>query len=459
MSKLVQLRTREDGPVILDENAPKLYVETYGCQMNVADTNMVKGVLDGYSMTKEMENADLILINTCAVREKAEERIFARLAELKVHKRSDAVLGVIGCMAEHLKKSIVDQVPEVDLVIGPDAYRRLPALVEEAKGGESQVDVKLDKEETYSGIDPAVSEGGVSGFVTIQRGCDKFCTFCVVPFTRGRERGVAPREVLARTRALVAAGYKEITLLGQTVNSYKFEDVTFADLIRTVAKVDGVERLRFTSPYPVDFGADVIAAIAENPVICPQVHLPLQSGSDAVLSRMKRGYTIGQYLEIVDNLRAAVPDIAFSTDIMTGFCGETDEDHQQTLDVMKRVRFDSAFMFKYSERSLTNAAKKLPDDISEAMKKSRITDIIRLQETISKEVNQKQIGMVHEVLVEGPSKRNPEESMGRTPHFKTVILDKSVPAGTMVKARIESANMATLKGVVVDVPSDSYSKN
>jgi tRNA-2-methylthio-N6-dimethylallyladenosine synthase len=309
------------------------------------------------------------------------------------------------------------------------------------------VDVRLDKAETYEGLSGAVGGDGVSGFVTIQRGCDKFCTFCVVPFTRGRERGTSPREVLRQVREFAAAGYREVVLLGQTVNSYRWDDVTFAQLLRAVAGVDGIERVRFTSPYPVDFTDDVIAAIAGEPKICKYVHLPVQSGSDAVLARMRRGYTADDFRTIVASLRRAMPDIALSTDILCGFSGETDADHAQTLALMREIRFDSAFMFAYSERDLTFAAKKLADDVPTPLKQRRLAEIVALQETISAEVFAAQVGRRERVLVHGPSKRDPAQLMGRTDGFKTVILPAGVGGiGELVDVTIERATMATLFG-------------
>jgi len=298
---------------------------------------------------------------------------------------------------------------------------------------------------------PVTGEGdGISAMVTIQRGCDKFCTFCVVPYTRGRERGASPREILGQVRQLVARGYREVTLLGQTVNSYEWEDVSFADLLRAVAKIDGLERIRFTSPYPVDFSDDVIAAIAEEPKVCKYVHLPVQSGSDVVLERMRRGYTVADYMAIVAKLRAAVPTIAFSTDILTGFCDETEADHQATLQLMRDVKFDSAFMFAYSERDLTYAAKKLVDNISEADKKRRLAEIVALQEKISAEVFAAHVGRREQVLVIGPSKRRADQMMGRTDGFKTVILPAGLGVvGEIVEVEIERATMATLFGKAI----------
>jgi tRNA-2-methylthio-N6-dimethylallyladenosine synthase len=324
---------------------------------------------------------------------------------------------------------------------------RASGSAEAESGGAARaiIDVKLDKAETYDGLSGAAGGDGVSGFVTIQRGCDKFCTFCVVPFTRGRERGVAPREVLRQVRELADAGYREVMLLGQTVNSYRWEDVSFAQLLRAVAAVDGIERVRFTSPYPVDFTDDVVAAIAETPEICKYIHLPVQSGSDAVLDRMRRGYTVADYHAIVGRLRAAMPDIALSTDILSGFSGETADDHTATLALMRDIAFDSAFMFAYSERDLTFAAKKLPDDVPPAVKQRRLADIVALQETISAEVFAAHVGRRERVLVHGPSKRDPAQLMGRTDGFKTVILPAGAGAiGGFVDVTIQRATMATL---------------
>jgi tRNA-2-methylthio-N6-dimethylallyladenosine synthase len=434
--------------------APRVFVETYGCQMNVADSDLIGSVLAdaGYATAARADEADVIVVNTCAVREKAEERVLARALELGALKRRrpGTVLAIVGCMAEHLKEGLAVRAPAVDVIAGPDSYRRMPELLAAARGVAAEkagpiVDVKLDKAETYEGLSGAAGGDGVSGFVTIQRGCDKFCTFCVVPFTRGRERGTSPREVLRQVRELAAAGYREVVLLGQTVNSYVWDDVTFAQLLRAVASVDGIERIRFTSPYPVDFTDDVVAAIAEEPKICKYVHLPVQSGSDAVLERMRRGYTVADYRAIVGRLRRAMPEIALSTDILSGFCGETDEDHAATLALMRELRFDSAFMFAYSERDLTFAAKKLPDDIPPERKRRRLAEIVALQEQISAEVFAAQVGRRERVLVHGPSKRDAARLMGRTDGFKTVILPPGVGAiGELVDATIVRATMATL---------------
>ncbi len=446
------------APVIAPD-APRVYMETYGCQMNVADSDLIGSVLAtaGYAMTERADQADVMLINTCAVREKAEDRVIARASELGAlkKKRPGAVLAIVGCMAEHLKEGLAERAPAVDVIAGPDSYRRIAEMLAAARTAQAgptkrQIDVRLDKEETYDGLSGAAGGDGVSGFVTIQRGCDKFCTFCVVPFTRGRERGAPPREVLRQVRELAEAGYREVTLLGQTVNSYRWPDgndgeVTFAELLRAVAKIEGIERIRFTSPYPVDFTADVIAAIAEEPKVCKYVHLPVQSGSDVVLERMRRGYTVQDYRDIVAALRAAMPQISLSTDILSGFSGETDDDHQQTLALMRELRFDSAFMFSYSERDLTFAAKKLPDDVTPAIKARRLTDIVDLQTKISGEVFAAHVGRNERVLVTGPSKRDPAQLVGRSDGFKSVILPAGVGSvGEIVEVTIKRSSMATL---------------
>ncbi len=433
------------------------YVETYGCQMNVADTEMVLGLLarSGYGRTDDPTRADLILINTCAVREKAEERVFARASMLaharkQSNGRPDAVLGITGCMAEHLKDKIRDRVAGVDLVIGPDGYRRLMEHVESARAGQAVTDTKLDRAETYDGLDSIAlgdpDSAGVVGRVTIQRGCDKFCTFCVVPYTRGRERGVAPREVLRQARGLVENGCKEVQLLGQTVNSYRYEDVGFAELLRAVAAIDGLERVRFTSPYPLDFSDQVIAAMADTPKIAKHVHLPLQSASDKVLDRMRRGYDFATYRTLVDKLRAAMPDVAITTDILVGFCDETEDDHAATLRAQEELRFDAAFTFAYSEREGTTAARKMPDTISPEVKQRRLAEVIALQQRISGEIMTAQVGRRERILVEHTSKRNPNELMGRTDTFRSVIVPAApgLAPGALVDVTITGATFATL---------------
>lgn len=426
----------------------KVWVETYGCQMNVADTELMVGGLieQGYAVAERIDEADVVLLNTCAVREKAEERIFGRASQLLRFKytKPDMVLGITGCMAEHLKESISERAPYVDLIVGPDAYRRLPDLVAEAGGGDPVIDVRLDKRETYEGMAPA-RPGGVSGWLTIQRGCDKFCTFCIVPFTRGRERGTPPREVLRQARELAAMGYREVTLLGQTVNSYRYEDVDFADLLRSVASVEGIERVRYTSPYPVDFSDKLIATLAELDNVPNYLHLPVQSGSDDVLGRMNRGYTVSEFRRIVDALRAKMPDIAISTDVIVGFPDETDEDFRATLDLVDETGFDFAFMFAYSEREGTLASKKLPDTIPEAVKKERLAELIALQERRGLEKYRAWVGREVDVLAEGPARRG-TGWFGKSADFKTVVFEPpaGVRAGDIVRVRVDAASAHAL---------------
>jgi tRNA-2-methylthio-N6-dimethylallyladenosine synthase len=436
---------------------PLAYVETYGCQMNVADSELMLGVLQGagYGRTEDPAAADLILLNTCAVREKAEERVFGRAGTLSALKgaRPGVILGITGCMAEHLKQEIQQRAPYVDLVIGPDAYRRLPEHLARVREGERVRDTVLDRHETYEGLDPARALAAdtatsVVGHVTIQRGCDKFCTFCVVPYTRGRERGTAPREVLRQARALVAAGVREVQLLGQTVNSYRYEDVGFAELLRAVAAIEGLPRVRFTSPYPLDFSPDVIAAIAECESVCKHVHLPLQVASDAVLERMRRGYDFATFRRLVADLRAAVPDIAITTDILIGFCDETEAEFAETLAAMEEIRFDNAFMFAYSERQGTHAARKMPDTVPEPVKQRRLAEVIAVQRRVCAEINATRVGRREQVLIEAVSKRSDREFLGRTGGFRSVIVPaaEGLAPGALLDVVIERANAATLFG-------------
>jgi tRNA-2-methylthio-N6-dimethylallyladenosine synthase len=429
------------------------YVETYGCQMNVADTDLMLGILQrgGYGRTDDPAAADLVLINTCAVREKAEERVFARASMLaRGEARPGAVLGITGCMAEHLKDRIRERVPEVDVVVGPDGYRRLLDHVESARAGRPVTDTRLDRDETYEGLDADGAGAGVIGRVTIQRGCDKFCTFCVVPYTRGRERGAAPREILRQVRALAAAGVKEVQLLGQTVNSYRYEEVGFAALLRAVAAVDGIERVRFTSPYPLDFSDEVIAALAEAPRLCKHVHLPLQSASDTVLARMRRGYDFATFHALYERLRARVPGIAVTTDLLVGFCGETEAEHAATLRATETLRFDGAFTFAYSERAGTAAARKLPDDVPAAVKQRRLAEVFAVQQRVTGEIFAAQVGRRERILIEQTSKRAADELMGRTDTFRTVIVPAApgLGPGALVDVTIARATTATLFGVL-----------
>jgi tRNA-2-methylthio-N6-dimethylallyladenosine synthase len=415
-------------------------VETFGCQMNEADAALIVGQLArrGYAIVDDPAAADVILVNTCAIRERAEERVYGRTSQLLRHRRDNPglVIGITGCMAEHLREGLATRAPHVGLVAGPDSYRRIADLVDRARRGERAVDVALDRHEIYEGLDGHPDDDGVSGFVSVQRGCDEFCSFCVVPYTRGRERAVPPREVLRRVRALAAAGYKEITLLGQTVAAYRWEDVGFPDLLRAVGEVDGIARVRFTSPHPRHFDPRLIAALAELPRCCPYVHLPVQSGSDRVLAAMRRGYGRDQFLRIVEDLRTAIPDLALSTDLLVGFCGETEADHRETLALMEEVRFDSAFMFAYSDRGITHAARRLRDDVDPPTKQRRLQEIIDRQEEHTRAAHAARVGREEEILVGGPARRD-DRLVGRTARFQSVLLplDAGRP-GDLVRRRI-----------------------
>jgi tRNA-2-methylthio-N6-dimethylallyladenosine synthase len=407
----------------------------------------------GYERTDNPAQADVILINTCAVRGKAVERVLGRASTLAAHKRKrPMVLGIIGCMAEHLAGDLRTRAPYVDLVLGPDSYRRLPAHIEEARAGAKVDDLTLDAHETYQGLDPARDASGtVVGHIPVQRGCDRFCTFCVVPYTRGRERGVDPEEVLRQAKALVAAGGKEVQLLGQTVNSYRHGDTSFAELLRLVVGVPGLQRIRFLSPYPLGFSEDVIAVMAASPNICKHVHLPLQSASDTVLTRMQRGYTLAQYRDLVARLRAAMPGLAITTDLLVGFCGESDGEFHETVAALHELRFDNAFTFAYSERQNTVACKTMPDDVSPEAKQRRLAEVIDVQRAITGEIHAAQVGQRQSVLLESRSRRSQDELMGRTEHFRSVIVParSGVELGDIVDVVIERANPATLFGSIV----------
>ncbi len=427
----------------------KLYIETYGCQMNVADSQLIAGSLAavGYVSTPTPDDADVILVNTCAIRENAETRIWGRLGTLALQKRSrpEVMLGVVGCMAQHLKDLIADRAPAVDLVVGPDAYRRLGEILEQDRDAPF-VDVRLDKRERYEGLDPT-TDHGVTAFLTVMRGCDKFCTFCIVPYVRGRERSLPLDEVVRGVRHLVSTGVREVTLLGQTVNAWRDGDREFADLLEAVAAVDGLQRVRFTSPHPADFTPRTIEVVADCPKVMPALHLPLQSASDRVLERMHRGYTFAQYRDLVARFREQVPHLALTTDLIVGFPGETLADHQQTLDCLDELRFDAAFMFQYSARSGTKAAT-WEDDVPEAEKTRRLEQVIERQEAISKAVHAALVGQEYDVLVEGSAKRG-NGWYGRTPQFKNTVFEAAVaPAvGEVVRVRVTDSTAHTLLGI------------
>jgi tRNA-2-methylthio-N6-dimethylallyladenosine synthase len=425
-----------------------IYIETYGCQMNVADSELMLGQLgrSGYSRVESAAEADVILLNTCAIREHAEQRIYGRLGELSRHKlrRPGVLLGVAGCMAQHLRSRLMERVPQVDLVVGPDGYRDLPSLLEQARE-EPTLAVRLSRDETYGDLAPARADG-VRAWVSIMRGCDKFCAFCIVPFVRGRERSLPASEVVRQVEHAAAEGYKEVVLLGQTVNAYREEDVDFAGLLRRVDAVEGIERIRFTSPHPADMTDRAIEAIAKCAKVCPQVHLPLQSGSTAVLERMKRLYTIEQYEALVAKLRAAMPDLALTTDVIVGFPGETGEDFEATRAAMQRVRYDSAFLFKYSPRPGARSAS-WEETVSDEEKTRRITVLIDEQKQRSLEINMAAVGSEVEVLVEGPAKRAAGQWFGKTPHFKTAVFPhRGERVGDTVTLRVAAASPYTLFG-------------
>ena len=431
---------------------PRVFIETYGCQMNVADSELVGGVLRraGYAAAAGPEEADVILLNTCAIREHAEERVLRRLGELARLKRArpDLRLGLLGCMAQHNRAALVAKAPWLDVVAGPDSYRRLPELLGRARF-DPAVDVRLDRGETYADIVPA-HERGVRAYVTAMRGCDRFCAFCVVPYVRGRERSMPPEAILADIRELAARGVREIVLLGQTVNAYRFDDIDFGRLLRLVAAVDGVERIRFTSPHPSDMSDSVIEAMATEPKVQPALHLPLQSGSDRILAAMERGYSVAEYLRLVERVRAAIPAIALSTDIIVGFHGEEGPDFRATLDLMEGVRYDSAFSFKYSLRENTRAFK-LGNTVDEEEKGRRLAEVIALQERVSAERNRRLVGQRQAVLVEGPARRGGGRLAGKTPQFKTAVFPAadSVRPGDTVTVQVESATAHTLHCALV----------
>ena len=438
---------------------PTVYIETYGCQMNVADTEIVLGLLDraGYARAQDPADADVILLNTCAVRQRAVERVLGRASSLARYKASGrrAILGLTGCLAEHLSGELRRQAPYLDLMIGPDSYRHLPEHIARARAGEVVLDTELDGRETYAGLDSARTSGSPIGHVAIQRGCDRFCSFCVVPFTRGRERAVPPSEVVRQVQVLAGSGCREVQLLGQTVNSYRSVEggraIGFADLLRRVAAVPGIDRIRFLSPYPLDFTTEVIAAMAELPQVCKHVHLPLQSGADAVLERMKRGYTFSQYRSLVEQLRAAMPDIAITTDFLVGFCGESDGEFAETLAALAELRFDNAFMFAYSARAGTAAARELPDDVPAEVKQRRLAQVIAEQRTLTAASYAARVGRRERVLLESPSRRSPADLLGRTDGFRPVIVPGGPGAavGSLVDVVVERSGPGTLYGRVV----------
>ena len=432
----------------------RVYVQTYGCQMNEADTELVRSLLKdrGFAFTPFPEQADVVLMNTCAIRENAHNRVYGHLAEWKAIKRSrHVVIGVLGCMAQNLKKELMESQPVIDVLVGPDAYRQLPELLTRAlEGRERAMAVDLSEYETYETILPERAPG-VNAWIAIMRGCDNFCSFCVVPYTRGRERSRSAQGILEEAHVLAAQGYKQVTLLGQNVNSYHSDGVTFAGLLSDVADVPGIERVRFTSPHPKDFPPALIEVVAHHPNVCRQIHLPLQAGSDRILGLMGRSYTRAEYRALAAEIRKQ-GDVALSTDIIAGFCTETHEEFLETYELVKEIEFQSAYVFKYSERKNTIAYRKFPDDVPDDVKSERVTKLVELQRTISTGKNRQLIGTHVDVLVEGHAKKSSRQWMGHTEQNVTVVWDKEatpLALGDSVSIRVEDASASTLFGAPV----------
>ena len=461
-----------------DKNSRKLYIESYGCQMNFSDSEIVASILakEGFNTTQDLAEADLVLVNTCSIREKAEQTVRKRLEKFNAVKRTNPGMkvGVLGCMAERLKSKFLEEEKIVDMVVGPDAYKDLPNLIQEIDEGRNAVNVILSKDETYGDVAPVrLNSNGVTAFVSITRGCDNMCTFCVVPFTRGRERSRDPQSILEEVNDLWDKGFKEITLLGQNVDSYlwyggglkkdfekasemqKATSVSFAGLLEMVAQAQPKMRIRFSTSNPQDMTLDVIESMAKYENICNYIHLPVQSGSNRVLKAMNRLHTREEYFELIDNIKRIIPDCAISQDMIAGFPTETEEDHQDTLSLMEYVKYDFGFMFAYSERPGTLAARKLADDIPEETKKRRLQEIITLQQKHGLYRTQQHVGKVEEVLIEGPSKKSDEHWMGRNSQNTVVVFPKEkYQVGDFVNVKINDCTSATLIGEAVD-----YSKN
>lgn len=459
----------KQGEVFYDErpvnkllNGKHFYIESYGCQMNFSDSEIVASILSeiGYGATRDIESADLILINTCSIREKAEETVRKRLRifDKMKQQRPGTMVGVLGCMAERLKKKFLEEEKLVDMVVGPDAYRDLPNLVAGAEDGEKGVNVFLSREETYADISPLRLDGnGVTAFISIMRGCDNMCSFCVVPFTRGRERSRDAFSIVAEATELYQRGYREVTLLGQNVDSYKWENpetgkvVNFAQLLEMTALVNPDLRIRFSTSHPKDITDEVLYTIAKYENICNYIHLPVQSGNSQVLDRMNRTYDREWYMERVQAIYRIIPDCAISSDIITGFCSETEEEHQDTLSMMEFANYSMSYMFAYSERPGTPAAKKFKDDVAEEVKKRRLDEVIRLQNQLSYKHNLADIGKTFNVLIEGDSKRSDQEFKGRNSQNKMIVFPKkeTLRPGDYVNVQVTDATSATLRGEII----------
>jgi len=436
---------------------PQVHIETFGCQMNEADSELVRSILKrkGFAFAEDREQADVVLVNTCAIRENAHNKIYAHLSELKgLKKQRPLVIGVLGCMAQNLKSELAEKEPLVDVFVGPDAYRQLPMLLSTAlkaqEQGFSQKGFALDlsEYETYEGIMPD-RDSGVNAWITVMRGCDNFCSFCVVPYTRGRERSRDPESILLEARDAAAHEFRQITLLGQNVNSYRTDEWDFARLICAVADTPGIDRVRFTSPHPKDFPPALIDSIATHPKICKHIHLPLQAGSDRILDLMGRTYTVVEYLALVERIRQTIPDIVLTTDIICGFSSESDEDFQDTYRMVEQIQFDSAYIFKYSERKNTIAARKYLDDVPDHVKGTRVSKLVEVQRRITRERNREYIGKDVAILVERDATRSSTQGMGKTDGNITVVWDKGITLlkpGTLITKRIFDASAARLYG-------------
>jgi tRNA-2-methylthio-N6-dimethylallyladenosine synthase len=436
----------------------QVYIETFGCQMNEYDTELVRSLLTktGFTFTGDQQQADVVLMNTCAIRENAHNRVYGHLGDCRVMKRErKLVVGVLGCMAQNLKKELMESDPVIDVLVGPDAYRQLPELLTRAlEQQEKSLAVDLSEYETYDYILPDRGPG-VNGWIAVMRGCDNFCSFCVVPYTRGRERSRTPDSILEEARALVLQGYKQITLLGQNVNSYSSAGWDFAQLLTAVADIPGIERVRFTSPHPKDFPQSLLEAVAQHPRVCRQIHLPLQAGNDRILELMGRSYTRKDFLSLVENIRR-LGDISLSTDVICGFCSETDAEYRETYDLVKEVEFQAAYIFKYSERKHTIASRKYPDDVPAQVKTDRVKELIEFQKAISTNINQRLIGQTVDVLIEGSAKKSTEQWMGHTESNVTVVWKKPeypTHPGDLVPVTVAEVSASTLFGQRVPTPS------
>lgn len=448
----------------IDTGKKKFYIESYGCQMNFSDSEIVASILSGMGFvpTQHIARADLILVNTCSVRDKAEETVRKRLRVFNAEKtkRPGTMIGVLGCMAERLKKKFLEEERLVDMVVGPDSYRDIPNLIATVEEGDKGINVLLSREETYADIAPMrLDSNGICAFISIMRGCDNMCSFCVVPFTRGRERSRDAFTIISEAQDLYNRGYREVTLLGQNVDSYKWENpetshiVDFAQLLKMVAEVNPLLRVRFSTSHPKDITDEVLHTMAAYHNICNYIHLPVQSGSSRILELMNRTYDREWYIDRIDAIRNIIPDCAISTDVISGFCTETEEDHQETLSIMEYAQYSMAYMFFYSERPGTLAARKYEDDIPEEVKKRRLNEVIELQRTISLKHNLNDIGKRYEVLIEGDSKKSGEQFKGRNSQNKMIVFDKidGIKAGDYINVEVTEATSATLLGKIIDI--------